>query len=46
MEVSKFWRRVLAAKYGVTGGGWCTRPVRGSHGCSLWKWIMANWDVF
>jgi hypothetical protein len=46
VEVSNFWRRVLAAKYGVTGEGWCTRPVRGSHGCSLWKGIMANWDVF
>ena len=46
MEVSKFWRRVLAAKYGVTREVWCTRPVRGSHGYSLWKGIMANWDVF
>ena len=46
VEVSKFWRWVLAAKYGVTGGGWRTRPVRGSHGCSLRKGIMANWDVF
>jgi hypothetical protein len=46
VEDSKFWRCVLAAKYGVTGRGWCTRPVRGSHGCSLWKGIIANWDVF
>jgi hypothetical protein len=46
VEDSKFWRRVLAAKYGVEGRGWCTRPVRGSHGCSLWKGIMAIWDIF
>ena len=41
VESSKFWRRVLVAKYGVTGRGWYTRLVRGSHGCSLWKGIMA-----
>uniref|UniRef100_A0A2N9H909 Reverse transcriptase zinc-binding domain-containing protein n=1 Tax=Fagus sylvatica TaxID=28930 RepID=A0A2N9H909_FAGSY len=46
VEESKFWRRVLAAKYGVIGRGWCTKPVSGSHGCSLWKGIMANWDIF
>ena len=46
VEESKFWRRVLVAKYGVTGRGWCTRPIRGSHGCSLWKGIMAHWDLF
>ena len=46
MEDSKFWRRVLTAKYGVEGRGWGTRPIRGSHGCSLWKGIMAIWDIF
>ena len=46
MEDSKFWRCVLTAKYGVEGIGWGTRPVRGSHGCNLWKEIMANWDYF
>ena len=46
VEDSKFWRWLLVAKYGVIGRGWCTRPVRGSHGCSLWKGIMANWDIF
>jgi hypothetical protein len=46
VEDSKFWRCVLAAKYGVEGRGWCTRPVRGTHGCSLWKEIMAGWDNF
>jgi hypothetical protein len=46
VEESKFWRRVLVAKYGVTRRGWCTRLVRGSHGCSFWKGIMANWDIF
>jgi hypothetical protein len=46
VEESKFWRCVLAAKYGEIGRGWCTRLVCGSYGCSLWKGIMANWDIF
>ena len=46
VEDLKFWRLVLSAKYGVKGRGWCTKPVRGSHGCSLWIGIMANRDIF
>ncbi len=46
IEESKLWRRVLAVKYGVEGGGWRTKSIRGSHGCSLWKGIMARWEDF
>ena len=37
---------MLVVKYGVEGGGWRTRPIWGSHGCSLWKGIMAGWEAF
>jgi hypothetical protein len=46
VESLNFWRRVMLAKYGVKDRGCSTRPVRGSHGCNLWKEIMANWDYF
>uniref|UniRef100_A0A2N9EBT0 Reverse transcriptase domain-containing protein n=1 Tax=Fagus sylvatica TaxID=28930 RepID=A0A2N9EBT0_FAGSY len=46
VEDLKFWRCVVAAKYGVDRNGWYTRPVRGTHGCSLWKGIMAGRDTF
>jgi hypothetical protein len=39
VEESKLWRLVLVVKYGVEGGGWRTKPIRRSHGCSLWKGI-------
>ena len=46
VEELKLWRRVLAVKYGVEGGGWRTKPIRGSHCCNLWKGIMAGWEDF
>lgn len=46
VEESKLWRRVLMAKYGVDKGGWCTKPIRRSHGCSLWNGIMVSWNEF
>uniref|UniRef100_A0A7N2MKQ0 Structural maintenance of chromosomes protein 1 n=1 Tax=Quercus lobata TaxID=97700 RepID=A0A7N2MKQ0_QUELO len=33
------WRRVIGIKYGCKGGGWCSLPVTGPHGVSLWKSI-------
>ncbi len=42
VEDSKLWKQVLVVKYGVVGGGWRTKSIRGSHGCSLWKGIMAG----
>ena len=34
-----FWRQVIATKFGDDRGGWCTRGVRGMHGCGMWKGI-------
>ena len=45
-EDNRLWRRVVAAKYGMEGGGWITKPSRGRHGCCLWKSIMMGWDDF
>ena len=36
-EATHLWRQVIATKYGEDSGGWCTRVVRGTHGCGLWK---------
>jgi hypothetical protein len=45
-EDNRLWQRVVAAKYGVEGGGWITKPSRDRHGCGLWKSIMMGWDDF
>ena len=45
-EDHRLWRQVIATKYGVDSGGWCTRDVRGTHGCGLWKNIRARAESF
>ena len=34
-ETTHLWRQVIATKYREGSGGWCTRVVRGTHGCGL-----------
>ena len=40
------WRKVIEAKYGYGGGGWCTKLVTGTYGVSLWKSIRGGWLDF
>ena len=37
IENHRLWRQVIADKYGEARGGWCTRGVRGAHGCGIRK---------
>ena len=39
-------RQIIATKYGEGSGGWCTRVVRGTHGCGFWKNIRKGTDNF
>ena len=45
-EVTRVWRQVIASKYGEASGGWCTRVVRGTHGCGMWKNIRKGAESF
>jgi len=33
-------------KYGEEWGGWASKSIRGTRGCSLWRSIWAGWDNF
>jgi hypothetical protein len=46
VEVHHLWPRVLVAKFGSNLGGWRTKPIRGPHGCGLWKGIMSGWEDY
>ena len=45
-EVTHLWHQVIATKYGEGNGGWCTRVVRGTHGCGMWKNIRKGVESF
>ena len=32
--------------WGGRDGGWISKPIRGSHGCSLWKSFMTGEGSF
>ena len=42
-ERDVLWRKVIEAKYENEGGGWCTKPVLGTYGVSVWKSIRSGW---
>jgi hypothetical protein len=35
---------VIEVKYGSVRGGWCSLPVTGPYGVSVWKFIRKGWD--
>ena len=37
---------MIGAKYDCEGEGWCSLPVIGPHGVSLWKSISHGWPSF
>jgi hypothetical protein len=37
---------VINVEYGSVRGGWCSLPVAGSYGVSVWKYIRRGWDTF
>ena len=45
-ENHRLWRQVIADKYGETRGGWCTRGLRGAHGCGTWRSIKEGTEKF
>jgi len=45
-EETHLWKRVIALKNRVEGGGCTMKPVWRTHRCSLWRNIRVGWDRF
>ena len=45
-ERNRLWCLVIAIKYDEVRGDWCTRGVRGSHGCGMWRSIKKESEKF
>jgi hypothetical protein len=43
-ERNALWRSVIEVKYASVRGGWCSLPVTGPYGVSVWKFIRRGWD--
>jgi len=43
-ERDALWRSVIEVKYESVRGGWCSLPVTGPYGVSVWKFIRRGWD--
>ena len=41
-----FGGKSLRLNMGMKGGGWCTKPVLGTYGVSVWKSIRSGWLDF
>ena len=46
IEETRFWRWVVALKFGEEWGGWTSKLGRRVHGCSLWRSIRMGWEEF
>lgn len=44
MKDTHLWRRVIATKYSEEWSGQTSKPVRRTHGFSIWESIRAGWD--
>ena len=45
-EATHLWHQVIATKYGEGRGGWCTRVVRGTHGCEYGRMLGKVQTIF
>ena len=45
-EGTRFWRSVVATRFGEERGGWTSKLSRGVHGCGLCRGIRMGWVAF
>ena len=43
-EWESLWKQVIFDKFGLEGGGWCSRVGRGGFGVGVWKAIRREWE--